>query len=212
MSRWCIILVLLALPAAGLLPALAENTSEPVAKAPAKVARTELPAFTKEREAAALTFVRTHHGELGDLLVRLKQHNRMEYEKAIRELFRASERLAQMQEKNPARYETDLQHWKLNSRIQILAARLAMADDPAVRRELREVLAEQAELKRQQLQAERDRMAFRLEEINRELQKDMAVSVEERLEQLVQGTRERSRQRDASKRPAKDAAGDTKNK
>jgi len=83
-----------------------------------------LQGFTPEREAAALTFVRAHHPELAELLDRLKTRRPQEYQKAIRELFRASERLAQSQEQAPQRYEMELSEWKLQSRVQLLVARM----------------------------------------------------------------------------------------
>ena len=178
-------------------------TAEPVHVKTAKTGKGEPPAFTREREAAALEFVRLHHPELAELLDRLKSNHRSEYERAVRELFRTSERFAQLQERNPGRYQSDLQLWKLNSRIQVLIARLAMETDPQVERELRAVLAEQIELKRQQLQSERDKAAAKLAELDRELERDGKATVEERLQQLVQGTKDRRKQRDAKSDGAK---------
>src|SRR6478736_3014044 len=57
-------------------------------------------AVTPEREAAAMAFVKQHHPELADLLTMLKAGNQKEYEKAVRELYRTSERLAQIQERD----------------------------------------------------------------------------------------------------------------
>ncbi|MBL8826381.1 MAG: hypothetical protein JNM18_05310 [Planctomycetaceae bacterium] len=171
-----------------------------------RINKVDLPAFTAEREAAAITFVKMHHGELADLLARLKQHNRPEYEQAIRELFRTSERLAQWQEKNPHKYETELKTWQLGSRIQVLTAKLAMNADPVLKQELRDALQEQQQLRRSQLQTERERTAARLAELDRELQKDMNVSVDERLDQLVQGTQERKKQRETKSSETKAGA------
>lgn len=213
MRRWLIVLLCLS-PLAGLLPvgmfaALADGTSDSAVKSNdtgksndsgKKANKTELPGFTAEREAAAITFVKMHHPELADLLARLKQHSRTEYERAIRELFRTSERLAQYQEKNAQRYEFELQNWKLGSRVQVLSAKLAMNADPVLKQELREVLRERAELKRNQLQAERDRTAARLAELERELKQDMNVTVDQQVEQLVQGTQEQKKQRDEKRK------------
>ena len=55
--------------------------------------------FTEEREAAAMTFVRMNHPELASLLDQLKLNDVAEYQRAIRELFHSSEKLAQLQER-----------------------------------------------------------------------------------------------------------------
>lgn len=185
------------------LPARAESAKDDAGKVASNRSeankrnnKLDLPAFTAEREAAAITFVKMHHGELADLLARLKQHSRPEYEQAIRELFRTSERLAQWQEKNPHKYEAELKAWQLGSRIQVLTAKLAMNADPVLKQELRDALQEQQQLRRSQLQTEREKTAARLAELDRELQKDMNVSVDERLDQLVQGTQARKKQRE----------------
>ena len=152
----------------------------------------DLPAFTQEREAAALTFVRTHHPELADLLEPLKKKNKPEYQRAIRDLFRQSERLAQAQERNPRRYDFELADWKLNSRIQILVAKLTMSDTPAVEEQLRQLIVEQMNLRKQQLVEERQRLASRVAEADEQLAKlerEQPQRVEQRLKELLSGTK-----------------------
>src|SRR5262245_8457794 len=53
------------------------------------------PPFTPESEAAALKFVGENHRELGALLKQLKASSPEEYKRAIRDLFRTTEKLAQ---------------------------------------------------------------------------------------------------------------------
>lgn len=161
--------------------------SEPAAKTNKVAKAPESPAFTKEREAAALTFVREHHPELGDLLAQLKQHNTREYQRAVRDLFRDSERLAQEQERNPKRYALDLAAWKLNSRIQVLVAQLSMSPNPDVEQQLRQALLEQAQLRREQLVAERERLSAKLAEIDRDLSDNMDQRVDTQLQKLLSG-------------------------
>ncbi len=126
--------------------------------------------FTAEREAAALTFVRQHHPELADLLTRLKDRRPQEYQKAIRDLFRVSERLALSNEQQPARYELELQEWKLASRIQLLAARMSMNGSPELEQELRGLLADQLEVHRQLVKFNYDRAATRAAALAAELE------------------------------------------
>jgi hypothetical protein len=137
--------------------------------------------FTPEREAAALTFVRANHAELADLLERLKQRRPQEYQKAIRELFRASERLAQSQEQQPLRYELELREWKLQSRIQLLVARMSMNRTPELEAELRDLLKEQLGVHRELVEFSYERSAARVAALQKEL-----ANLETRRDQLVE--------------------------
>jgi hypothetical protein len=148
-----------------------------------------LPAFTLEREAAALTFVSRHHPDLAQLLGQLKSSQPDQYERAIRELFRTSENLAQLQEREPQRYEFELESWRLNSRIQVLAARLTMGTDAEIESQLRQALQAQADLRIQQQQQVRDRMAERLTQADRDLdsaRRDREAKVERDYQKVLQ--------------------------
>jgi hypothetical protein len=151
-----------------------------------------LAGFTKEREAAALTFVRSHHPELADLLAQLKAANVTEYQRAIRDLFLSSEHLAQIEERNPQRYDLELQNWRVNSRIQLLVARMTMQPSPALESELRQVLAERIEVREQLLEFEHERAQSRLAETNarlEEFRKDRSTLVDTWLEELLEQAR-----------------------
>lgn len=144
--------------------------------------------FTPEREAAALTFVRAHHAELAELLDRLKTRRPAEYQKAIRELFRASERLAQSQEQQPLRYELELREWKLQSRIQLLVARMSMNRTPELEAELRQLLADQLVVHRELVQFTYERAAARAAALQKELaelEQDHETLVERRFREAL---------------------------
>lgn len=125
--------------------------------------------LTPDREAAAVTFVTLHHPDLAELLKHLKQSNPREYQRALRELFRQSENLAQTHEKDPRRYELDLEAWKLRSRIQLLAARLSMSYSKALEDELRTALGEQVDLRLRQQELMRERLTAKLQEVDTEI-------------------------------------------
>ncbi|HEX4130212.1 MAG TPA: hypothetical protein VHZ24_09220 [Pirellulales bacterium] len=147
--------------------------------------------FTPEREAAAMTFVRMHHGELAELLEQLKESNPQEYQRAIRDLFQSSEKLAQIEERNPHRYELELQDWKLNSRIQVLVARLTMRRDPVVEQELRQTLAEQLDMREQLLVNDEERAEAKLAEAQEHLaqfRRNREQWVDQRLNKLLDQT------------------------
>jgi hypothetical protein len=125
--------------------------------------------ITPEREAAAMTFVRQHHAELSELLIYLKESAPREYERAVRDLFRASERLAQIQERDSAAYELELNLWKARSRAQLISARLQMADDPQLRDELRAALTDEYDLRVRVLKNDRERLADRLRNLDEQI-------------------------------------------
>jgi hypothetical protein len=200
--RWMLglSLVLLVLPVAVWGDA---SDAEPKAT-PAEVANLParpMPGFTAEREAAAMTFVRTHHPELAELLIALRESDPDAYQKAIHELFRTSERLAQIQERQPARYDLDLRVWKVRSRIELLLARLSMVDDHRLRKQLRAAFAEQVELEREMMRLERDRLQDRMETLDRNLQRkpnELAADVDQRLDRALR----RIDRQPATKKPA----------
>src|SRR6266700_2080015 len=154
-----------------LVPALLVAADVPKPKPadpPPKVAKpVERAPLTPEREAAAITFVRQHHAELVDLLNQLKETKPAEYQTAIRELFQTSERLAQLREQDPQRYDLELDAWKTKSRIQLLAARSTMSGDKSFEDQLHAALAQQADIRLRLMKLERDRVAERLQKLDK---------------------------------------------
>lgn len=133
-------------------------------------ANTRPMSVTPEREAAAMTFVQQHHPELAELLVYLKRNLPKDYDKAARDLFRTSERLARLKDNgDEKRYEHELKLWQIRSRIQLLTARLRTRPDEKLESELRSLLEQQYDLRLSQLQRERDRVAARLEKVNQQI-------------------------------------------
>ena len=144
------------------------------------------PGLTSAREAAAMAFVKQHHPELVDLLLYLKQNQPAAYEQAVMDLFRASERLAQQKEVNYDRYEIDLALWKVESRIELLAAKLKMVgrDSPegeSLVPQLKKLLEERHDVRAERLMQERRRITDRVEKIDRQLEA-MAANREQAIE------------------------------
>ncbi len=158
----------------------ASRTNKPMkavksfARKPSEVlrnAKKALPAFTEEREAAALTFARRHHPDLAELLEQLRVHNQDDYRRAIRELFQTSETLANLRQRDQQRAEWGLENWQLQSQIQLLAARYQMAGDQQMAQKLQELLAQQAQLQLRRMQQEQQRLAQRLQKLNEAIEK-----------------------------------------
>lgn len=161
-----------------------------------------LPGVTPEREAAALMFVKRHHPQLAELLIHLEEQDKRQYQRAVRDLFRTSERLAQLQERDVERYEIELRVWKIRSRIQLFSAQLAMQDDPEVRQKLKNAFREQGEVQRDLLQREHRRVAERMKRIEEELEKlrlQQKEDLDKRIDALVERKAKGARVRRDSK-------------
>jgi hypothetical protein len=128
-------------------------------------------AVTAEQEAEVLAFLRQHHTELAELLGHLQLRRPAEYARALRDIWHASERLRQFEKGDHDRYELELQSWVIQSKIQLLAARLAMNDSPVLREELRQLLADQFDLKMRLTHIDRERTAERLRRMDEQLQR-----------------------------------------
>jgi len=160
---------------------------------PKKAAKMKgMPGLTPEREATAMAFVRKHHPELADLLVVLKQSGRREYDKAMSDLFRSSERLAQYHSRGDLeRYQLELRLWKTKSRIQLAAAQLRMSpSDTALREQLETTLKQYADLKIESMERERARYEQRAKRLAEQIEaarRKRDESVERQLQTLLRG-------------------------
>lgn len=126
--------------------------------------------LTPEREAAALTFVRRHHPELEQLLDQLRSMDEREFTKAVRELFRVSERLAGVRERNAELYQLQLTLWKASSRVQLLAAQVRISpEDMRLRQQLRVGLQLKLKAQREVLEFELARAQERAERLEEQL-------------------------------------------
>ena len=118
-----------------------------------------------------MQFLRQHHTELAELLGHLQLSRPADYTRAIRDIWHARERLRQFEKGDGDRYELELQSWVIQSKIQLLVARLAMSDSESLRDELRRLLADQFDLKLRLSQIERDRTAERLQKLDEQLRR-----------------------------------------
>lgn len=138
----------------------------PGAKRESKKEPSELPAFTATREAAALKFADQNHRDLKRLLEGLQKKDPVAYESAIRELFAESERMAELQIRDPEMHALALELWKTKSRIDLLAARLKLASS---RKEYDEKVLR--ELIRKQIDLELNIARFEIRRVEKRLEK-----------------------------------------
>ena len=163
MSRSAVVFVLAVVALGGV--SLAQEAKKSDASRGAKAKAKQQLAITPEREAAVRTFVERNHAELADLLTHLKENQPREYERAIRELFRVTERLATIQERDATQYDLELALWSAQSQVQLLAAKMKMGGTDELREELRSALETQADARLALLKHERQRAQNRLSRI-----------------------------------------------
>jgi hypothetical protein len=170
--------------------ALGQTEAAPprAAKGNAKNAKSREPlAITPEREAAVATFVERNHAELAPLLAHLRISQPRQYEQAVREIFRVTERLAGVQERDPLLYELEVKLWTAQSRVQVLAARLSMDMADSLKEELRAALAEQIAARLVVMKHQREQASQRLARMDRDidqLEANQQSAIDRQLETL----------------------------
>jgi hypothetical protein len=129
-----------------------------------------VPVFTPQVEAAALKFAHDHHEKLAGLLEHLKAQSQDDYKRAIGELYRTSERLGQLKQRDRERYQLDLEVWQVDANIRLLAAQARMsADGTELREKLRAELLRKHRLQIARLELERQRAERRLKNLDEEI-------------------------------------------
>jgi hypothetical protein len=169
-------------------------------------------AITPAREAAVMAFVERNHPELAGLLSHLKTNQPKEYERAVRDLFRSTEKLATIQERDGKQYDLELKAWQAQSRAQLLVAKLKMTDPESgdsedLKKQLRETLSEQMQARLEVMRLERERVSGRLGKLNEEItrmEKNRDSVVESHLKNLTsQVNANRPKAKTPEKKPVK---------
>lgn len=143
----------------------------------------------KRREEVALAFAKKHHPELEKILRQLRGMDQKEYAKAIRELYRVSERLSLLESRAPHFYQVQLDLWKANSSATLLAARLQLnPGNEDLRQEFRAALERkfetQVRVNAEELARARERVQ-RLEQNLERLERDGPQMIERQMRQLM---------------------------
>lgn len=131
-----------------------------------------LPRFTEEREAAALHFIKKHAPDIVPLLEGLKKSNLPQYQTEIREVFKVTEMLAELQDDEPRRHDLELKIWIAESKAFTLVAKLSTPNEDErkkVDQQLMDVAKELVELDIQVLELKSDQLDKELGEIKDEL-------------------------------------------
>lgn len=151
--------------------------------------------LTDEQQQEALGFVQEHHPQLNTLITRLKKRDPAEYHKAVREVFATAVRLQRLQARDPQRYDVDLALWKVESRIRLLAARMAADQSASLEGQLRDLLVRRSDLRLQQMTLERERLAERAERLDAQISQFAAnrdAAIDKEVDRLRRNVRARS--------------------
>lgn len=163
---------------------------------------------TAEQEQEAMRFLRQHHAELAELVEHLQATSPADYHKAIRDLWKTRERLMQIERRDGKRYELELEYWIVQSKIQVLVARLSMKSDEALQEELRSLLGQRVDLRLRMLRAEREKQRERLQKIDDQVERYRAGRLEmiEKEFSLLTSSSKRLKQRRAGRGTKKNTA------
>jgi hypothetical protein len=127
---------------------------------------------TEKSEAerkAAMEFATQHHPELARLLEQLEKSRPNEFARAIRDLNKQLQQLEITREKNPTRYDAQLESWKLESQIRVLTARWSLSRDAELETQIRGLLKQRREAKMAQLKADKERLLEQQRKIDEQL-------------------------------------------
>ena len=155
-----------------------------------------LPRFTEEREAAALHFVKKHLPELIPLLEHLKKNSESQYRSEIREIFQATEWLADLQD-DSRRYELELKIWVAENKAFTLAAKLttgAEEERKKIENQLQDLAKELVDFDVQVLELKSEQLDKELGEVKDELAKAKESNeklVKERYDMLLDKAKKR---------------------
>lgn len=125
--------------------------------------------LSKEMEKAAVDFAQQHHPAMASLVKRLRNRDSDAYGKAVRELSGHAVRLTRVQERQPQRFQAELNLWKIDSEIRLQLARWAVSGSDRIETTLRRLLSKRQGFKRQRLEIERDRLQARMDLIDEQL-------------------------------------------
>ena len=159
------------------------------------------------RRTALFAFVQEHHPELTRLLKSLEKSRPRLFDLAMRSLSNSYQRLESLQSQGKMKqYEEALENWKLNSRIKLSAAQVAVKDTPQNRRKLETLIAQQYDSRRVALESEQARLRERLERVSELLEKqaDRQLEIERSMDTAMR-TATRQMQRTKSDRGERNA-------
>lgn len=137
----------------------------------ANVSEQRTPEETAQRQATLMEFVDEHHPDLKRLLRLLEERKPGQYRKAIRSLSRQFDRLQTVKKRDPNKYEIALRYWKVQSRVEVLSARVALNGPEKFEEKLKELIRQKQEIRIELQKYELAKLEQRVEKIRENLRK-----------------------------------------
>lgn len=138
-----------------------------------------------EAEAKIFAFVEKNHRELKSVLEHLKTNRHADYIRAMAQVKRSAERIENFRNRDPKRFRIELESWKAQSRIRLLAAKLALNENDKLRKQMKVAVKQQLQWRQRRLELEQGRLSERMDRIEKQLKQIDAVN-DKRIDKLVQ--------------------------
>lgn len=120
--------------------------------------------ITPERREQLIAFVREYNPPIERLMKNLESKNPTQFRAALQAMAREVQMLEELKTRDPERFEISLELWRNRSRLDLLAAQIALQADnrrPDLRRQMQQVMQEQNELRAKLVELELSRLADR---------------------------------------------------
>jgi len=141
------------------------STQQKSAKRKANIAE-----VSEQRKEQLLSFVSENHAQLNDLLSKLeKRKNQRQYRKAMASLDKSVKKIEAIKERNPQRYESALQQWKLESRIKVTAAQYKLNESDESRVSLESFVTQLVDFHIARMKSDREKVQKRLEQLDKRI-------------------------------------------
>ncbi len=134
-----------------------------------------------QQQEVVLQMVELHLPQLKSVLDYLRENSPREYERAMRDLTRQMRRLDAASKRGEHIYDNELQIIKLETAIDLGAAKLRLRDEPQLRQQLRRDIHQLQQLRIERLMFERESLTQRLKRATEQL-----AAVDQRLEKARQ--------------------------
>ena len=149
--------------------------------------RKPLRRITNEQRRFALDFADQHHPELAELLREKQQRQPAAYRKAVAGLYATASKLEELRKLKKEAYDEELAFWMLESRIRLLATKLAGTTDGQLEAELERLVRRRFKMILGQMEAKKRRLEERLASENKAIEvfsADYEYNVEQELIRL----------------------------
>ncbi len=128
-------------------------------------------------EKAVLAFVGQHQPKLLELMSFLKVNQPAQYQRALREMARSTQRLETLSKRDDELHAIELKLWQTRSQLRLLAAEISVAGDDknsALQARLRKLVEKEFNQNLARLRLQRERAAKQLKQLNQQLQQRQA--------------------------------------